>query len=39
VTTRFWRRQAELVLHNLRCLLEERPPSAWRNLVDLEAGY
>jgi phosphoglycerate dehydrogenase-like enzyme len=39
VTPRFWRRQADLVLHNLRCFVEGRPRSAWRNLVDLEAGY
>lgn len=39
VTTRFWRRQADLVLHNLRCYLEGRPPAEWRNLVDLDAGY
>jgi phosphoglycerate dehydrogenase-like enzyme len=38
VTDRFWRREADLVLHNLRCLLEGRP-GEMRNVVDREAGY
>jgi phosphoglycerate dehydrogenase-like enzyme len=38
VTDRFWRREADLILHNLRCLLEGRF-EAMRNLVDKRAGY
>ena len=38
VTRHFWRREAELVLHNLRCLLEGRP-GEMRNVVDKAAGY
>jgi phosphoglycerate dehydrogenase-like enzyme len=38
VTDRFWRREADLVLQNLRCLLEGRP-AEMRNVVDREAGY
>lgn len=38
VTDRFWRREADLVLHNLRCLLEDRPDDM-RNIVDRQAGY
>jgi phosphoglycerate dehydrogenase-like enzyme len=38
VTDRFWRREADLVLHNLRCLLEGRPGDM-RNVVDRQAGY
>lgn len=38
VTPGFWRREADLVLHNLRCLLEDRP-GEMRNMVDREAGY
>lgn len=38
VTDRFWRREADLVLHNLRCLLDGRP-AEMRNVVDRQAGY
>jgi phosphoglycerate dehydrogenase-like enzyme len=38
VTDRFWRREAHLVLHNLRCLLERRPDDM-HNVVDRQAGY
>lgn len=38
VTDRFWRREADLVLHNLRCLLDGRP-AEMRNVVDRRAGY
>lgn len=38
VSRGFWRREADLVLHNLRCFLDGRP-EAMRNRVDLEAGY
>jgi phosphoglycerate dehydrogenase-like enzyme len=38
VTRHFWRREAELILHNLRCFVEGRP-EAMRNVVDRDAGY
>jgi len=38
VTTEFWRREADLVLHNLQALLDGRP-EAMRNLVDRVSGY
>lgn len=38
VTDGFWRREADLVLHNLRCFLEGRVGDM-RNRVDLAAGY
>ncbi|MEJ2540629.1 MAG: D-2-hydroxyacid dehydrogenase [Gemmatimonadota bacterium] len=38
VTRHFWRREADLVLHNLRCLVEGRV-EAMRNVVDRDAGY
>lgn len=38
VTRGFWRREADLVLHNLRCFLDDRV-GEMRNRVDLEAGY
>jgi phosphoglycerate dehydrogenase-like enzyme len=38
VTQRFWRREADLVLHNLYCLLEGREEDM-RNVVDKTAGY
>ncbi len=38
VTDRFWRREADLVLFNLRCLLEGRT-GEMRNVVDRKAGY
>lgn len=38
VTRGFWRRQADLVLHNLRCFLAGEIDDM-RNRVDLDAGY
>lgn len=38
VTRHFWRREADLVLHNLHCFLEGRADEM-RNVVDREAGY
>jgi phosphoglycerate dehydrogenase-like enzyme len=38
VTRHFWRREADLVLHNLHCFLQGREAEMW-NLVDKEAGY
>ena len=38
VSREFWTREADLVLHNLRCFLEDRPEEM-RNRVDLDAGY
>jgi phosphoglycerate dehydrogenase-like enzyme len=38
VTRGFWRREADLVLHNLRCFLDDRFDEM-RNRVDLDAGY
>ena len=38
VTRHFWRREADLILHNLRCLLEGRREEM-RNVVDKRAGY
>lgn len=38
VTRHFWRREADLVLHNLRCLVEGRG-GEMRNVVDKRAGY
>jgi phosphoglycerate dehydrogenase-like enzyme len=38
VTRHFWRREADLVLHNLRCLLNGRS-GEMRNVVDKRAGY
>lgn len=35
----FWRRELDLVLHNLACHVAGAPPSSWRNVVDLEQGY
>lgn len=43
VTTRFWERETELILHNLRCLIRGAPPppagECWVNVVDKTAGY
>jgi phosphoglycerate dehydrogenase-like enzyme len=43
VTHAFWEREGDLILHNLRCLVEEADPwspeTRWRNVVDKEAGY
>ena len=38
VTRGFWRREADLILHNLRCFLDGRIDEM-RNRVDLDAGY
>lgn len=38
VTRHFWRREAELILHNLRAFLDGRPEEM-RNVVDRDAGY
>jgi phosphoglycerate dehydrogenase-like enzyme len=38
VTDRFWRREADLVLHNLEAFLAGRLQEM-RNVVDLDAGY
>jgi phosphoglycerate dehydrogenase-like enzyme len=38
VTDRFWRREADLVLHNLEAFLAGRLEEM-RNVVDLDAGY
>jgi len=38
VTDGFWRREADLVLHNLACFVDGRF-EAMRNRVDLDAGY
>ena len=38
VTNQFWRREADLILHNLACWLEGNV-ERMRNVVDLDAGY
>jgi phosphoglycerate dehydrogenase-like enzyme len=38
VTRRFWRRETDLVLHNLEAFLQGRPANM-RNVVDKKAGY
>ena len=38
VTRHFWRREADVILHNLRCFLEGRADEM-RNVVDRDAGY
>lgn len=38
VSRGFWRRETDLILHNLRCFLDGRP-GEMRNRVDLQAGY
>jgi phosphoglycerate dehydrogenase-like enzyme len=38
VTRHFWRREAELILHNLLCFVEGRLEEM-RNVVDRDAGY
>jgi phosphoglycerate dehydrogenase-like enzyme len=38
VTRGFWRREADLILHNLHCFLDGRLDEM-RNRVDLDAGY
>ena len=39
VTQGFWRRETELILHDLGCYLRGAPPEQWRNRVDKVAGY
>jgi len=38
VTRHFWRREADVILHNLGCFLEGRAEDM-RNVVDRDAGY
>jgi phosphoglycerate dehydrogenase-like enzyme len=39
VTGRFWRRETDLILRNLRRLLDGAPVNEWENVVDKLAGY
>ena len=39
VSRGFWRRETDLILHNLECYLEDSPMKEWRNVVDKAAGY
>lgn len=39
VTLGFWRRETDLILRNLRRLVEGAPVEAWENVVDKRAGY
>ncbi len=39
VTGGFWRREADLIVRNLRRHLAGAPPSDWENVVDKRAGY
>lgn len=39
VTRSFWRRETDLILRNLRRLLEGAPVAEWENVVDKRAGY
>jgi len=39
VTRGFWRRETDLILHNLACCLGNAPHVEWRNVVDKQAGY
>lgn len=39
VTRGFWRRECDLILHNLAALLAAAPMDRWRNVVDRKAGY
>ena len=43
VTRGFWRRETDLILHNLACYLRKDDPTGpdtrWRNVVDKDAGY
>ena len=39
VTRGFWRRETDLIVRNLRRLLEDAPVEAWENVVDKRAGY
>jgi len=38
VPRHFWRREADVILHNLGCFLEGRAEDM-RNVVDRDAGY
>lgn len=39
VSRGFWRRETDLILHNLHCYLDGSPIKQWRNIVDKVAGY
>jgi D-2-hydroxyacid dehydrogenase (NADP+) len=39
VTRGFWRRETDLILRNLRRLLDDAPIEQWENVVDKRAGY
>ena len=39
VSRGFWRRETDLILHNLQCYLEGSPIKEWRNVVNKVAGY
>ena len=39
VTRGFWRRETDLILHNLRRYLAGAPLGEWRNVVDPKRGY
>jgi phosphoglycerate dehydrogenase-like enzyme len=35
----FWRRETDLILRNLRRLIDHAPVEEWENVVDKRAGY
>ena len=39
VSREYWRREFDLIRHNLKCHLEGAPLERWRNVVDLQHGY
>ena len=39
VSRGFWRRETDLILHNLQCYLEGYPLKEWHNVVNKAAGY
>ena len=39
VSRGFWRRETDLILHNLQCYLEGYPLKEWCNVVNKAAGY
>ena len=39
VSRGFWRRETDLILHNLQCYLDGSPLKEWRNVVNKTAGY
>jgi phosphoglycerate dehydrogenase-like enzyme len=39
VTPGFWRRETDLILRNLRRLIDRAPVEEWENVVDKRAGY